>query len=66
MNAALTPEAVISALAVMGEARQALAGRPREHRLPADFEIAERIAVAEGRLREQLMQALPKNLELAA
>lgn len=61
MNAgAITPEVVIEALVVMAEARARL-GRDTA---PGDFEIAKRVAVAEGRLREQLMQALPKDLPI--
>ena len=60
MNAGLTPEAVISALAVMAEARSRFA----RDTAPGDFELGKRIAVAEGRLREQLMQALPEEIAI--
>ena len=56
MNPGITPEAVISALAVMGEARQVLAN--------SNFGLASKIAIAEGRLREQLMQALPREIDV--
>jgi hypothetical protein len=60
MQGSIRPETVITALAVMSEARERLA----RDVAPGDFELAKRIATAEGSLRGALIQALPERVEV--
>lgn len=56
----LRVDTLVATLGVMGEARERLA----RDVAPGDYDMAKRIAIVEGALREQLRTALPERVEL--